>query len=113
MFIAAMYIWKHFVQILHRWLKELGSLSGSNGGSRAKSIFTITDTAKERCEILITNTVWKDDRKKPGSIRILVAHCYAILLFLVTESQLQSHESYNYNYNYNYNVTVCHTHLYT
>ena len=70
----------------HCWLKELGSLNGSNGGSGAKLIFAITDAAKERCEILVTNIILKDYQKKLGSICILVAHGYAILLFLLTVS---------------------------
>ena len=60
MFIAVTYVWKRFVHIFHRWLKELGSLNGSNGGNGAKSIFAITDTVKEKCEILVANIILKD-----------------------------------------------------
>ena len=93
MFIAAMYIWKYFVQIFYHWLKELGSLSALNGSSDAKSIFAIIDASKEMCEILFANIILNGYWKKLESIRILVACSYAILLLLVTVSQLQSRES--------------------
>ena len=83
MFIAAMYVWKRFVQIFHRWLKELGSLNGSNGSSGARSIFAITDTTKERCDILVANIILKYYRKKPGSIQIPAARGYAILSLFI------------------------------
>ena len=63
--------------------KELGSLNGSNGSSGARSIFTITDAAKERRETLVANIILKYYQLKLGSTYIPMAHGYNILLLFI------------------------------
>ena len=71
MFIAATYVLKRFVQLFHLWLNELGSCSGSNGGSGARSSFAAIRYKKESVPSLVANVLSNWDYVRSDSHRFL------------------------------------------